>query len=526
MVTRGGSSGARFAGVAVLPIAVALTLALSAVSGVAAQEPVAPAATEADPSTAPPPQTPTAGNGIFRVRIDDGANLGAISVETGPDHPIGGGLPVLSRSGRAGSSFVTVRSFDSGVNYTQSATAPGVALAPGGTTTALGTTGFRTTYRVAGADRLRIVQDVDVQGSTVADTFVVVTTSVTNRGTTPARVGIRRLWDLQLLRYGAPSASRETGTTSTPLSTEQTLPTPLDDVWQVRNTNVRLWVAGSLGGGAANRFAGAPPSSEPDLAQLAAWPAAQAAPFRYTVPDPAGAPGDDSALLTYWGDRGTRALTVEPGATVSVSSFLHADQGRLSSPGPPRGRPLPIHRHHRLAALTTPAAATVLPVTSASGVDARGDARYTGGDLVGWDATGLVDGFRLGATTRAGYPFESSPWRFGLSNIQWVLDPEGDGLHFTVAVFGRWDHAWASVFDGYGQLACRVTPTFATPEGSQPAAGHYAVTVPSSCLGDPAAVRVWVGAGFERYPFIEKPPFGVDYSPDSGWSPWIGLTAP
>lgn len=524
MVTRGGSSGARFA----WPLALATALLLSAVTGVGAQGPLASAAIEVDPPTAPPPQAPTAGNDIFRVRVDDGANLGAISVETGPDHPIGDGLPVLSRSGRPGSSFTTVRSFDSGVNYTQSAAAPGVDLAPSGATTALGTTGFRTTYRLAGADRLQIVQDVDVQGSTVADTFVVVTTSVTNRGTGPARVGVRQLWDLHVLRNGAPSASRVTGATSTALSTEQTLPTPLDDVWQVGDTNARLWIAGSLGDGAGDRFAGAPPSSVPDLAQLAAWPAARAAPFGYAVPDPAVAPGADSALLTYWGDRGARALTVEPGATVSVSSFLHADQGRLSSPGPPRGRPLRIHRRNRVAGLTSPdASGTMVPVVSTSGDDARGDARYAGGDLVGWDAAALTGSYRLGATIRAGYPFESSPWRFGRSNVQWVVDPEGDGPRFTVAVFGRWDHAWASVFnDDDGQLVCRVTPTFATPEQTQPAAGRYDVTVPASCLGDPAAVRVWVGAGFERYPFIENPPLSVDYAPESGWSPWVGLTAP
>lgn len=518
-MTQGVSGGvARFAGVASL----ALALLASMVTGVAAQEQSPSTALEAVRPNLLPAQTPTAGNGIFRVRVDAAADLGAFSITTGPDHPEGGGLPVLSRSRRPGSSYTTVHSYDSGVNYTQADTGVGVPLAPHGVTTPLGTTGFRTTYRVTGADELRIVQDVEVRGTTIDDTFVVVTTRVTNTGSGPARVGIRTLWDLQLLTKGAPLASRRTGAARTTLATEQALPAPLDDIWHVEDLDLPIAVAGSLGSGAGGAFPGAPASSVPDLAQFASWPAASAAAFHYRVPDPPTQPGSDSALLTYWGDRRAHALTVDPRATVSVASYVHHFDGRFAPPGPPRGPPFPIRRHHSLSAIAT-AGAGAEPVVSVAGTDAGHDTGYGGGDLVAWTAEALADGqqrafYRLTAHTREGFAFDTHPWRFGRSTIQWYLEPEGGGARYVARILARSDGAYGIVYRN-GTYACDAAASY-------DAVATYVIEVPASCLGDPPAVRAWVGMAFERYPFIENPPLSVDYSPESGWSPWVGLTAP
>lgn len=481
------------------------------------------------PSAPPelPPRPRSAGNGILRVRIDGGEHLGAFSVTTGPDHPKGAGLPLLSRSRRPGSSFLTLHSYDSDTDYNPSGAGGAVSLAASGTVTPLDTTGFRTTYEISGADRLRVVEDVVVVGTTLDDSSVVVTTRVTNTGFGTARVGLRHLWDLQLLAGGAPRTSLLAGATETVLTHEQSLPAPQADLWQVTDTTVPVGLVGSLGPGASTAVPGAPLSTPPDLAQYVSWPAARRAPFRYDVSDPGDDPGTDTALLTYWGGTVDDALVLPQSGSRSVSAFLHLRGVPCSTCGrtPPRPPPFRFRRgRHHVDGVELPAAATDRESTAPLVIDdADRDATYGGGDLLDWTAERMVDSrdrpfLRLSAHLREEFGPRSQPWQYGTTTLQWHLDVDGagDDPDYLVRVMVR-----HNVFG----LAYRAGDT--TPFSTNLAAFHddhtWGVDVPLTALGDPSAVRAWAGMAFQRYPFLEDPPVGIDVAPERGWSPLLVL---
>ncbi len=478
------------------------------------------------PSAPPelPPRPRGAGNGILRVRVDDGDHLGAFSVTTGPDHPKGAGLPLLSRSRRPGSSFLTLHSYASDTDYSPSGAGGAVSLAPSGTVSSLGTTGFRTTYEITGADRLRVTEDVVVVGTSVDDSSVVVTTRVTNTGFGTARVGLRHLWDLQLMAGGAPRTSLLAGATETVLTHEQSLPDPAADLWQVADSTVPVGLVGSLGPGASAAVPGAPLSSAPDLAQYVSWGEARRAPFRYDVPDPGGEPGTDTALLTYWGGTVDDALILPQSGSRSVSAFLHLRGVPCSTCGrnPPRPPPFRFHRsgHHIDGADGSngagPGGAAPLIVE-----DTARDTIYGGGDLVDWSAEAVVDNhnrpiIRLTAHLREAFGPDTHPWQYGTTTLQWHLDVDGagDDPDFVVRVMVR---------HGLWGLKYRAGDT--TPSSSTLSTFHdahtYGIEVLLSSLGNPTTVRAWAGMAFQRYPFLEDPPVGIDVAPETGWSPWL-----
>lgn len=135
-------------------------------------------------------ETLTGGNGIYAVYVNN--ETGQYTVTTGPSHPLGAGLNVLFGNGSPGTSFDTVRSYGSGENYEL----PNV---PSSSTVPLGSSGFRTTYTLNnGGDNLQVVQTLRVNGTTFNDSYVEVTTVVTNNAGAPVKIGVRYLWDYQI----------------------------------------------------------------------------------------------------------------------------------------------------------------------------------------------------------------------------------------------------------------------------------------------------------------------------------------
>ena len=157
-----------------------------------------------------------AGNDFYRVFVnaDQAPGIGEYTITTGPDHPVtistGSPQNVLFGDGMPGTSYNSFFSYTTGTTYvaTDFNAAPNLVVldptAPGitATVTALGTTGFRTTYTLAGPpqtpDKLTIVQDVNTHGTTFATSTVEVTTTITNNGSAPVSIGVRYLWDTQI----------------------------------------------------------------------------------------------------------------------------------------------------------------------------------------------------------------------------------------------------------------------------------------------------------------------------------------
>ena len=147
-----------------------------------------------------------AGNNFYQVFVSsDVAGIGQYTVMTGPQHPVtlstGSPKNVLFGTGIPETSYNTIHSYTTGTDYVANAdastggnlfvldaSAPGVTA----TVTALGTTGYRTTYTLSGPpntpDAMTIVQDVNVHGSTFANSTVEVTTTVTNNGSAPLSI--------------------------------------------------------------------------------------------------------------------------------------------------------------------------------------------------------------------------------------------------------------------------------------------------------------------------------------------------
>lgn len=103
-------------------------------------------------------ETVSVGNGIYTVDVNN--EDGEYTVTTGPSHPLGEGLNVLFGDGTPGTSFDSIHSYTSGVDYEL----PSISSR---STVALGTTGFQTTYslsRPEQEDDLGVVQTVRADG--------------------------------------------------------------------------------------------------------------------------------------------------------------------------------------------------------------------------------------------------------------------------------------------------------------------------------------------------------------------------
>jgi hypothetical protein len=169
-------------------------------------------------------------------------------------------------------------------------------------------------------DSLAITQVTAVEGATVADSRVRVTTTVTNTGVDPARIGIRYEWDLMIDgEDGAWFAARNPD--GAWLGAEQEWASPTFERFETTNdpANPILTVFGTVNGPAS--FTPAP--TQPDLLQFAYWEGAYVEPFDYT-PTGLWIAGNDSAVTYIWGNNETNAIELAPGENVTVTQYLYA----------------------------------------------------------------------------------------------------------------------------------------------------------------------------------------------------------
>ena len=278
-----------------------------------------------------------AGNGFFAVTVEDergGAGLGAFTVTTGPDHPLGEGAPLLfageGDQPEAGGSYLSVRSYTTGTDYVQTLDGPAsgnpvVSLDEWGDVAELADDGYRASYDLPGgdqlADSLRIVSDVAVSGSG-AGSAVEFAATVTNTGDYPLLIGVRYLFDVDLAGDDGPVLQR---------------PGPVPEEGSEAAYSPALYTVQLRGSGAAplDVYFYARPDGDsppPDRLTFAHWPEASQAAFDYDPRgrDVAGEGGlNDSALLYYFGATPESALSLQPGtsATVSVSMRGSAPAG-------------------------------------------------------------------------------------------------------------------------------------------------------------------------------------------------------
>lgn len=279
-------------------------------------------------------ETLSAGNGIYTVDVDDESGL--YTVTTGSSHPLGEGLNVLYGDGSPRTSFDSVRSYTSGTDYElQSISSQ--------STVPLGTTGFQTTYTLSEADEeddMSVVQTVQADGSTFADSRVEVTTVVTNTGGAPEQIGLRYLWDYQINEDDGPTFQADDPTGPVLLG-EEDFPAPAFDHYTIEDNDVSpepptFDVLGTVNG--PSSAAPVPPT----LLKNAAWSEAYDTAFDYsTTPGrivSSEAEGlNDNAVLYYWGDSAADAPTVAPGGSyrVSASMFLTPPGEGLPGTRPP-----------------------------------------------------------------------------------------------------------------------------------------------------------------------------------------------
>ena len=307
-----------------------------------------------------------AGNSFYQVFVSSAVTgIGQYTVMTGPSHPVtvstGSPKNVLYGDGVPETSYNTIHSYTTGTDYVANVdattgnnlfvldpSAPGVTAV----VTPIGTTGYRTTYTLSGPpntpDAMTIVQDVNVHGTTFANSTVEVTTTVTNNGSAPLSIGIRYLWDTQIGEDDGPTF-QQLSPDAPVLLTEKTFPSPSFGFYRIQDNNGNATTPlFSVFGTVAALSTITPVPTVPDLLENANWATSFQAPFAYTTTgiDVSTAGGaDDNAVLYYWGSTQANALVLAGGASRTVSQSLVSAEANAP---PPFNQP-PV------AAITSPA---------------------------------------------------------------------------------------------------------------------------------------------------------------------------
>jgi len=282
--------------------------------------------------------TVTTGNAVYHISVRDvagGGGIGTYTVGTAAGHPVPG-QNVLYGGAAANpwSTYLTVKSYTTSTEYvatnsgpTPSAGCTVVNLELSNTSVALIGAGVRTTWSVAVPDALDIVQDTNVEGTTLADSRVRVTTEVANRGDAPVRIGIRYEWDIMIDgRDGSWFAERNpdaswisaenqwSGLTFEHYETTDNPAAPVFTIFGTVNGPVTF----------------TPRPTPPDLLQFVAWGGVYGFAFDFTPTGRtiAGA-GLDSAVAYYWGNSEGNARELLPGESISVTQYLY-----VIPPGP------------------------------------------------------------------------------------------------------------------------------------------------------------------------------------------------
>jgi len=280
-----------------------------------------------DKELSPSPETEISiTNNILTVWIESATGsdgVGTFTIETGsahtnPDENVFYG----GDEGDAWSTYTTIHVTDTTRDYV---TTSDVSITPdtGFTLVNLDTqsptivtsTATRVVIQWTTIENLLVEQDIEVTGTTVADTFVRITTTVINNDEVAHTVGVRYEWDLTIAGEDGSYVRPWDTTPGSWLSVESEWTPPPFEYWETTNDPASpvFSVLGSVTSPTAT-----PPPTPPDNLVFADWGSSYYVAHSYT---PTGltiaGPGADSAVLYYWDP-----VVLDPAESVSVTTYV------------------------------------------------------------------------------------------------------------------------------------------------------------------------------------------------------------
>jgi hypothetical protein len=269
----------------------------------------------------------SAGNDILTLEIEDaGFDAGQFSLRTGARHPAPGRTVFFP----IGTSYVTLRDETAQVIHANSGggtftnvaplafeTMPPPAIVPI-------VNGFRTTYAL---QHWTVVQETSVAGTTLDDTRLRHSVTVTNASAVPRAYGMRFLWDWHIADDAI-----------TPIRTRPgDAPFRLDFFAATAPAFVAFEISDDAPTPTLSAFGTVrpgptfPPPTPPDRFGYVAWEDFWPAPWDFPVSGGSG----DSATVFYWGY--PAPLTLAPGASATFTQYVttHAGTaGAIAMAGP------------------------------------------------------------------------------------------------------------------------------------------------------------------------------------------------
>jgi hypothetical protein len=265
-------------------------------------------------------------NGIYDVSVDNtGDDIGTYTVATGANNPTPDENVLYDGAAQEpGTTYLTVVDFtdpQTPVEYTSSSD-PTITADAGYTlahldnfnpvVTQISPTQVDTTWNVraaTGAPIFNVLQSIQIVGTTVQDSMVKVTTTITNLRQVDSTFAIRYLWDIQVANNDGAQV-RTVDPTGSWLTTEQEWYLPTFKEWEATDnpTNPTFSIFGSV----INPTG----ATQPSPLQVTQWTDSFKAPFEYTVTPTKTV--TDSAILYYWGP----FVTAANGGIASVTAFL------------------------------------------------------------------------------------------------------------------------------------------------------------------------------------------------------------
>ncbi len=256
-------------------------------------------------------------NGILTIEIEDaGSDAGIFSVRTGAAHPFPNQRVIFP----VGTSYTTLIDFTAQQVYTNSGGTPSGNIPAGFTSLSMQTApatavvtvipnGYRATYTLP---NWTMVQDVVIAGTTLADTSVRETTTVTNTSAATRSYGLRYMWDWEI--DGSDNALFRTRNPDTPFTaTFAGFTNPAFQAFEETNTPTPLFsIFATVSGGTSL----SPPPTAPDRLAYTSWSAAVGSPWDF----PISGSGADSSTEHYWGF--TAPLTLAAAASTSFTEYI------------------------------------------------------------------------------------------------------------------------------------------------------------------------------------------------------------
>jgi len=262
-------------------------------------------------------------NGIYDISIDDISAIGVFTVSTGSNHPSPHQNVLYGGAGHSPwSSYLTIQSYTTKTTYVSTDSSPSV---PSGFTLknmhsyspviSNLINGFRTVWNINDPDMLEVVQETIIHGTEYEDSYVEVTTTVTNTGSSTVSIGIRYQWDWMI--DGSDDswfATREPDGDWTDVFIGFDNPA-FNFYEEVNDPSSPMFSVYGTVNGPANIL---PAPTPPDFVSYVAWPIAYNSAWDF----PISGSGTDSAVCYFWGYPEANAITLQPGESYTVHEHL------------------------------------------------------------------------------------------------------------------------------------------------------------------------------------------------------------